>query len=125
MRWDNLRLAAVEPSGGTSAEGAISSRAAAGEPAADAASAVPLPLPLAGRGATVRTFDTPEFRGVTCYEVRAKSILNRVPGPSRMPFRWTLNPYRACTHADARHPHHVARLRQPLLDPDQGHPHPA
>jgi DNA repair photolyase len=118
MRWDNLRLATVEPSGGTSAEGAISSRAAAGEPAADAASAVPLPLPLAGRGATVRTFDTPEFRGVTCYEVRAKSILNRVPGPSRMPFRWTLNPYRGCTHACT---YCFARNTHTYLDLDSGH----
>ncbi len=33
------------------------------------------------------------------YEVRAKSILNRVPEASRMPFRWTINPYRGCTHA--------------------------
>lgn len=48
---------------------------------------------------TTRTFDTPEFRGITFHEVRARSILNRVPGASRMPFEWTLNPYRGCTHA--------------------------
>src|SRR5918994_4295589 len=29
-------------------------------------------------------------------EVRCRSALNRVEG---MPFRWTLNPYRGCTHA--------------------------
>src|SRR5277367_5923704 len=33
------------------------------------------------------------------YEVHAKSVLNRVPKPSRMPFRWTINPYRGCSHA--------------------------
>jgi DNA repair photolyase len=33
------------------------------------------------------------------YEVRAKSALNRVPDRSRMPFRWTINPYRGCSHA--------------------------
>lgn len=33
------------------------------------------------------------------YEVRARSVLNRVPGSSRMPFRWTINPYRGCGHA--------------------------
>src|SRR4051794_9973031 len=33
------------------------------------------------------------------YEVRAKSALNQVPKASRMPFRWTINPYRGCTHA--------------------------
>src|SRR5205814_1002926 len=29
----------------------------------------------------------------------ARSILNRVPEQSRMPFRWTINPYRGCSHA--------------------------
>lgn len=47
----------------------------------------------------VRTFDTPRFRGITFYEVRARSILNRVPKPSRVPFGWTINPYRGCSHA--------------------------
>ncbi|MGH4013046.1 MAG: intein-containing Rv2578c family radical SAM protein [Pseudonocardiaceae bacterium] len=46
-----------------------------------------------------RTFDTPEFRGMTFYEVAARSILNKVPAASRMPFGWTLNPYRGCSHA--------------------------
>jgi hypothetical protein len=46
-----------------------------------------------------RTFDTPEFRGMTFYEVRARSIVNKVPASSRMPFSWTLNPYRGCSHA--------------------------
>ncbi|MGH3793350.1 MAG: intein-containing Rv2578c family radical SAM protein [Pseudonocardiaceae bacterium] len=46
-----------------------------------------------------RTVDTPEFRGLTFYEVQARSIINKVPGASRMPFGWTLNPYRGCSHA--------------------------
>src|SRR5918998_5514081 len=46
-----------------------------------------------------RTFDTPGFRGMTFYEVRARSIINKVPGGSRMPFGWTINPYRGCSHA--------------------------
>ena len=33
------------------------------------------------------------------HEVRAKSVLNKVPGQSPMPFRWTINPYRGCSHA--------------------------
>ena len=49
--------------------------------------------------AVVRTFDAPEALDVRFYEVRAKSALNRVPKASRMPFRWTINPYRGCTHA--------------------------
>jgi len=33
------------------------------------------------------------------YEIHAKSAINRVPAASKMPFRWTINPYRGCTHA--------------------------
>ncbi|HET7328906.1 MAG TPA: Rv2578c family radical SAM protein [Nocardioidaceae bacterium] len=47
----------------------------------------------------VRSVQTPEFAGVTFHEVRAKSALNKVPGESAMPFRWTVNPWRGCTHA--------------------------
>src|SRR5262245_46331591 len=28
-----------------------------------------------------------------------KTALNRVPEPSRIPFRWTVNPYHGCTHS--------------------------
>jgi DNA repair photolyase len=44
----------------------------------------------------VRTFDTPEFAGMRFLEVEAKSALNRVRG---MPFKWSINPYRGCSHA--------------------------
>jgi len=73
MRWDGIRLAA----GG-------------------AGDAVPA---LFERGAIARTFDTPGFRGMTFFEVHAKSVINRVPDASRVPFRWTINPYRGCSHA--------------------------
>ena len=49
--------------------------------------------------AAVRRFDAPEALDMRFYEVRAKSVLNRVPERSRMPFRWTINPYRGCSHA--------------------------
>src|SRR2546423_14739312 len=45
-----------------------------------------------------RTFDTPEFRGIEFIEVEAKSIINHVPGKF-LPFNWTINPYRGCSHA--------------------------
>src|SRR5437899_8599213 len=45
-----------------------------------------------------RTFDTPEFRGIEFIEVEAKSVINRVPGKF-LPFNWTINPYRGCSHA--------------------------
>ncbi|MEU1278082.1 Rv2578c family radical SAM protein [Streptomyces sp. NPDC005805] len=90
MRWDNL------------AEGP----AASGDGALFGTSAV-----------TTRTFDTPEFRGITFHEVRARSILNRVPGASRMPFEWTVNPYRGCTHACV---YCFARRTHSYLDLDTG-----
>jgi DNA repair photolyase len=47
----------------------------------------------------VRTVRTPEFADIVFHEVHAKSVLNKVPGASRMPFKWTVNPYRGCSHA--------------------------
>ena len=72
MRWDNLRLT-------------------------DHGQADPA-VPLFARGAVTRTFDTPEFRGMTFYEIQARSIINRVPAASRVPFEYTINPYRGCGH---------------------------
>ncbi|MEX3107450.1 MULTISPECIES: Rv2578c family radical SAM protein [unclassified Streptomyces] len=66
---------------------------------------------------TTRTFDTPEFRGMTFHEVRARSVLNRVPGASRMPFEWTVNPYRGCSHACV---YCFARRTHSYLDLDTG-----
>jgi DNA repair photolyase len=47
----------------------------------------------------LRSVQIPEFPGLTFHEVRSKSALNRVPGDSAMPFPWTINPYRGCSHA--------------------------
>ncbi|MFG3686057.1 intein-containing Rv2578c family radical SAM protein [Micromonospora sp. NPDC047740] len=80
VRWDNLSAPPDEE---------VPGRAAPATP----------PLPLALPGAVARTFDTPGFAGMTFYEVQAKSIINRVPGASRVPFEWTINPYRGCSHA--------------------------
>jgi DNA repair photolyase len=97
MRWDNLRLDDLplddlpddpRPAGPDAAHGPL-------PPAVRRDTA----LPLIERGAVARTFDTPGFRGMTFYEVQAKSVVNRVPEASRMPFRWTINPYRGCQHA--------------------------
>jgi DNA repair photolyase len=44
------------------------------------------------------TFDTQEFRGIEFIEVEAKSVINHVPG-NFLPFNWTINPYRGCSHA--------------------------
>jgi DNA repair photolyase len=47
----------------------------------------------------IRSVTTPEFAGVTFHEVAARTALNRVPDASAVPFRWTVNPWRGCTHA--------------------------
>src|SRR3954471_11214098 len=57
-----------------------------------------LRLPGVGDGTVVRTFDAPEAMGINFHEVRARSALNHVPG-DRFGFRWTVNPFRGCTHA--------------------------
>ena len=71
MRWDNLQVGAEEARR----------------------------LPGYRDEAVVRRFDAPEALNVRFYEVQCRSALNQVPKQSRMPFRWTINPYRGCTHA--------------------------
>ncbi|MFC4224655.1 Rv2578c family radical SAM protein [Lysinibacter cavernae] len=65
----------------------------------------------------VRSVQTPEFAGVTFHEILAKSALNRVPGQSSMPFGWTVNPYRGCSHACV---YCFARPTHTYLDFDAG-----
>ncbi|MFJ9778507.1 intein-containing Rv2578c family radical SAM protein [Amycolatopsis sp. NPDC101161] len=62
-------------------------RAGEGEPA------------LPGLEGLVRSVRSPEFDGVTFHEVHARSVLNKVPSGSGVPFNWTVNPYRGCSHA--------------------------
>jgi DNA repair photolyase len=46
----------------------------------------------------VRSVSRQEFQGITFHEVLARSALNSVPGTA-LPFNWTVNPYRGCSHA--------------------------
>ena len=71
MRWENLRVESDE-------QGAR--------------------LPGYSEPAVVRHFDAPEAMNIRFYEVHARTALNEVPRQSRVPFRWTINPYRGCTH---------------------------
>ena len=64
----------------------------------------------------VRHFDAPEALDTRFHEVRTKSALNRVPG-NGLPFRWTVNPYRGCTHACV---YCFARPTHEFLDLDAG-----
>jgi DNA repair photolyase len=60
----------------------------------------PAALPgMPGIRGLLRSVQVPEFPGLTFHEVRSKSALNRVPGESAMPFPWTINPYRGCSHS--------------------------
>lgn len=72
MRWDHLK---VDPDGDAHA------------------------FPGMRDPAVIRRFRAPEALDTRFYEIQAKTVLNRVAGPSRMPFGWTVNPYRGCSHA--------------------------
>ncbi|WP_081416804.1 Rv2578c family radical SAM protein [Arthrobacter castelli] len=74
----------------------------------------PALLPMSG---FLRSVQTPDFAGVTFHEVQAKSILNRVTATSSMPFEWTINPYRGCSHACV---YCFARKTHTYLDLDAG-----
>jgi DNA repair photolyase len=93
MRWESLQLN-VDPDGllGLHDQAGFTPGGARPAPAAPA---------LFERGAVTRTFDTPGFRDMTFFEIQARSIINRVPESSHMAFRWTINPYRGCSHACA------------------------
>jgi DNA repair photolyase len=90
MRWDGQRIDAVD------------------------AAALP---GLDREGGLLRTFDTPEFRGMEFLEVRARSALNRVPGQGFMGGAHTVNPYRGCQHACV---YCFARSTHTYLDLDAG-----
>ena len=74
-------------------------------------------LPGYADGAVVRHFEAPDAVRTRFYEVRAKSILNRVPEASQVPFKWTINPYRGCSHACV---YCFARPTHTYLDFDAG-----
>jgi DNA repair photolyase len=77
----------------------------------------PPQLPLGLPAPVVRRFDTPGFAGMTFYEVQARSIINRVPAASQVPFEWTINPYRGCSHSCV---YCFARNTHTYLDLDPG-----
>ena len=56
-------------------------------------------LPGLQRIGFVRSVRTPQFEGITFHEVLCKSALNKVPNTAMLPFRFTVNGYRGCSHA--------------------------
>ena len=73
--------------------------------------------PATATTAIVRTFDAPEALDVRFYEVRGALVAQPRAEASRMPFRWTVNPYRGCTHACV---YCFARPTHTYLDFDAG-----
>jgi DNA repair photolyase len=74
-------------------------------------------LPGLQRIGLVRTVRTPQFAGITFHEVLCKSALNKVPGSSHLPFTFTVNAYRGCSHACR---YCFARPTHEYLDFDSG-----
>ena len=76
----------------------------------DAAASLPLSLDL-------HDDELDATRGVEFVEMPVKQILNRCTSP-RMPFRWTINPYRGCefgcVYCYARYTHDFLELRDPM-----------
>src|SRR6476619_2970041 len=56
-------------------------------------------LPGLQRIGFVRSVKTPEFDGITFHEVLCKSAINKIPDAAMLPFRYTVNGYRGCSHA--------------------------
>jgi DNA repair photolyase len=56
-------------------------------------------LPGLQRIGFVRSVRAPQFEGITFHEVLCKSALNKIPEAAALPFRYTINSYRGCSHA--------------------------
>ena len=74
-------------------------------------------LPGLQRIGLIRSVRTPQFEGITFHEVMCKSALNKVPAASMLPFRFTVNGYRGCSHACR---YCFARPTHEYLDFDSG-----
>jgi len=114
VRWDNLKLDGTGPAADAPTPDGPGRAPIGGHTGATRATA---PAALFERAAVTRTFDTPGFRGITFYEIQARSVINKVPASSRMAFGWTINPYRGCSHACT---YCYARNTHTYLDLDAG-----
>ncbi|WKN59120.1 Rv2578c family radical SAM protein [Rhodococcus opacus] len=74
-------------------------------------------LPGLERAGLVRSVQTPEFDGITFHEVLCKSALNKMPEESQLPFRFTVNAFRGCSHSCR---YCFARPTHEYLDLDAG-----
>ena len=56
-------------------------------------------LPGLQRIGFVRSVRTPQFEGITFHEVLCKSAVNKIANSAMLPFKYTVNGYRGCSHA--------------------------
>ncbi|QUH01582.1 radical SAM protein [Saccharopolyspora erythraea] len=106
MRWEQQRVAPpAEPGTTPELPLALPER----EPVRGGRAGLRLPEPVPIEAGTEDAY---------AIEIHAKSILNRVPSVSAVPFEWTLNPYRGCGHACR---YCFARRTHTYLDLDAGH----
>lgn len=87
MRWEHQRIAPVDAGDGPELPLVMPRPSEAGH-GGRAGLRLPDPVPI--EAGTTDAY---------AIEIHAKSIINRVPGASQVPFRWTVNPYRGCGHA--------------------------
>src|SRR6202000_1342984 len=74
-------------------------------------------LPGLERIGFVRSVRTPQVEGITFHEVLCKSALNKIPDAAALPFKFTVNGYRGCSHACR---YCFARPTHEYLDLDYG-----
>jgi DNA repair photolyase len=74
-------------------------------------------LPGLERIGFVRSVQTPQFAGITFHVVLCKSALNKIPDAAALPFKFTVNGYRGCSHACR---YCFARPTHEYLDLDYG-----
>ncbi|OBK20809.1 radical SAM protein [Mycobacterium asiaticum] len=74
-------------------------------------------LPGLQRLGLVKSVRVPQFEGMTFHEVLCKTALNKVPNAAALPFEYTVNGYRGCSHACR---YCFARPTHEYLDFDSG-----
>jgi len=74
-------------------------------------------LPGLQRIGFIRSVRSPQFEGMTFHEILCKSALNKVPNGAMLPFNYTVNGYRGCSHACR---YCFARPTHEYLDLDSG-----
>ncbi|SFS30482.1 DNA repair photolyase [Saccharopolyspora flava] len=109
MRWERQRVVPPKEAMGAPQLPLGLSEGASGSPEQRPRAGLRLPDPVPIEAGSDEAY---------AIEIQAKSIINRVPGEARVPFGWTINPFRGCTHSCI---YCFARRTHQYLDLDSGH----